>query len=266
MRMRTTSGERVTLQPARGRNHGRGAPWCELLSACLLAVGSLVMSAGGASAQMVFDGNLLYQNNGSGTLAGQGVGTAGAGAPACVGFTAGQLITTTYTHNQYADPLLPDAPYKANVVPNFQPAFASPAYSNAVTVPNDGFFQQTCYRGAIGGGGSDDWTKGWTYYDSTGAHRQDLHLAGMPDPRPTALYDNIKILKHQYWSPDSNYLVRGQLRVKSQASLNIAPGVVVLEEKATLGTIIVERGGKIFAIGNACEPIIITSSAPPTTS
>ena len=230
----------------------------------LIALGLVATTAGAASAQLVYDGNLFFNNNASGTLAGQFTGAAGAGAPACAGgTTAATLGTVTYTHNAYADPLLPDAPYKTNVVPSFQPIGGSPAYANSVTVPNDGFFTQTCYRGAIGPNPGDDWTQGWTYYDSTGAHRQDLHLAGMPNPRPLATYDNIKILGKAYWSPDSNYLVRGQLRIKSQASLTIAPGVVVFEEKATLGTLIAERGGQLYAVGNKCEPIIITSDQPP---
>jgi hypothetical protein len=224
----------------------------------------LALSAGAASAQMLFDGNLLFNNNASGTLAGQFTGTAGAGAPACAaGTTAATIGTVTYTHNSYADPLLPDAPYKPNVLPNFQPAFASPAFSSALRVPNDGFFEQTCYLGAIGASPGDDWTKGWTYWDSTGANRQDLHLATMPHPRPLAIYDNISIFKHQYFGPDSNYMVRGQLRVKSQGSLNVAPGVVIFEEFASLGTIIVERGGKLWAVGNACDPIIVTSDDAP---
>jgi len=233
-----------------------------------IALGLVAITAGGASAQMVFDGNILYLNNGTGTLPGQFVGTAGAGAPACAaGTTAATLGTITYTPNQYADPLLPDAPYKTNVVPNFQPALGSPAIGNALTVPNDGFFEQTCYAGAIGPNAGDDWTQGWTYFDSTGANRHDLHLAsnGDPNPRPLAIYDNIHLYSPQFWSPDSNYLIRGQLRIKSQSSLTIAPSVVVFEEFASLGTLVVERGGKLWAIGNKCEPIIITSDDTPGT-
>ncbi|HKA24971.1 MAG TPA: hypothetical protein VKF80_08330, partial [Candidatus Eisenbacteria bacterium] len=230
----------------------------------LLAAALLALCSSGASAQMVFDGNLLFSNNGSGTLAGQFVGASGVGAPSCgAGLTAAQLGTSVYTHNVYADPLLPDAPYKPNVTPNFQPAPASPAWGNAMTVPNDGFFEQACYQGAIGPNPGDDWTQGWTYYDSNGAGRTDLHLLGMPNPRPLAIYNNIGIYGHQFWSPDSNYLVKGQLRIKSQGSLSIPPGVVVFEEFATLGTIIVERGGQLYAIGTRCDPVIITSDDAP---
>ena len=230
-----------------------------LAAACLVA-----LMAGAAGAQMIFDGNVLYGNNASGTLSGQFIGTApGAGAGCPAGMNAGVLGSTTFTFNAYADPLLPNAPYQANVVPNFQPSAGSPAFNHAVAVPADGFFQQTCYAGAIGPKPDADWTQGWTYYDSTGANRQDLHLAGMPDPRPLAIYDNIKLYSSQTWTADSNYEVRGQLRVKSQATLTLPAGVVVFEDKATLGTIIVERGGKIVAVGTALAPIIVTSNQPP---
>ena len=234
----------------------------ELLRRGISALSLVALCATAASAQLLIDGNLLFNNNASGTLAGQFTGTTSTG-PLCTGLTPAQIGTVTYTHNSYADPLLPNAPYKPGVVPNFQPSMGSPAYTGALTLPADGFFEQTCYVGAMGPG--LDWTAGWTVWDSTGAGRQDLHLAGMPNPRPLAVYDNVSILRKQFFGPDSNYLVRGQLRIKDQASLTVAPGVVIFEEFATLGTIIVERGGQLWAVGNACEPIIITSDDAPGT-
>lgn len=236
------------------------------LSKGLLAAALLAFSAAGATAQIVIDGNLFFANNATGTLAGQLVGANGAGAPACGAagaLTTAILGTVTYPNNLYADPLLPTAPYADGVMPNFQPALGSPAFGSAVNVPADGFFRQVCWKGAIGPNPGDDWTAGWTYWDSSGVNRQDLHLAGMPDPRPLAIYHNINITGAQYFSPDSNYEVRGQLRVRNGGTLTIAPGVVVFEDVATLGTIVAERGGRIYAIGNACEPIVITSNAAP---
>jgi hypothetical protein len=209
---------------------------------------------------MLFDGNLVFNNNASGTLAGQFLGTAGAGAPGCAGLTAATLFGTTYPNNSYANPLLNGAIYPGN---NFQPNLGSPAYANAVELPNDGFFEDVCLQGAVGPDPDDRWWEGWTYFDSTGAGRQDLHLAGMPDPRPLAVYANVAIRGFQFWSADSNYLVRGQLRIKNGAVLTIAPGVVVFEENATLGTIITERGGRLYAVGSACDPIIVTSDVAP---
>ena len=94
----------------------------------LMAAGLLAVTAGGASAQMVWDGNIMWQNSLAGNaITNQFVGAAGAGAPACAaGTTALTLGTVTYTHNQLVDPLLANAPYKTNVVPDFQPGLGSP--------------------------------------------------------------------------------------------------------------------------------------------
>jgi len=253
----------------------------------LLGIAVLAMAAGFANAQMIFDGNVVWDNNlaGGNTLANQYVGAPAANADSnsCpLGYNAFQLATITFTHNNWADPLLPTAVYKANVVPNFQPLLGSPAYSLAMTVP-DPFFTQTCYAGAIGPDPADNWVKvstwgnnptpaqmavpnkGWVYYDSTGAHRHDLHLAsnGDPNPRPLAVYDHILLYSSQTWTADSNYLVRGFLRIKDQATLNIPAGTIVLEDQATLGTLVADRGGKIVAIGTEDNPIIITSADAP---
>jgi hypothetical protein len=236
------------------------------LQRAALALAFLAFAANHASAQLVFDGSILYQNSATPTVAGQFVGgpTGAAAIAACpVGYNAAALGTLSFTNNTYQDPLLPFAPYRANQVPVFQPQLGSPAYSFALTVPNDGFFQQTCYVGAIGPDPTDDWTKGWTYWDSTGASRQDLHLPGMPDPRPTVVHSNIIALTDQFWGADSNHLVRGQFRMQGGASLTIAAGTVIFEERATLGTIRIDRTCKIFALGKRDSVIIITSDDAP---
>jgi hypothetical protein len=257
----------------------------------LLGLGAGLLLAGllaaplPVSAQVIFDGNIVWNCNNSGTFAGQFVGAPSASpdSTACpAGYSAATVGTVLFTHNRYVDPQLPTAPYKTNVIPNWVPATGSPAFNGAVVVP-DPFFDQTCFVGAIGPNPGDDWTTvstwgnnpspadlavpnvGWAYYDTTGANRHDLHLAsnGDPDPRPIAVYDNIHLYNSQTWSPDSSYLVRGFLRVKDQATLHIPAGVVIFEDTATLGTLVSDRGGKIVAIGTQDNPIIITSSDPP---
>jgi hypothetical protein len=237
------------------------------LPRAVLALAVLMLGATHASAQLVVDGNIIFKNNASGTLAGQfnGAPSSPATIAACpVGYSAAVLGTVTFPHNLYADPLLPNAAYPTGS-PNFQPALGSPAYSQAVTLPNDGFFQQTCYMGAIGPDPADDWTKGWTYFDSTGATRQDLHLVGMPNPRPLAIHDNVIAHTDQFWGADSNHLVRGQFRCEGGANLTIAAGTVIFEERATLGTIRIDRDSKIFAVGKKDSVIIITVDDPPGT-
>src|SRR5262249_7006604 len=106
---------------------------------------------------------------------------------------------------------------------------------------------------------ADDWTLGWTYYDSTGASRTDINYG-----KPLAIYGTpnpINLTGHRFWSADSNYEVRGQLRIRPGASLTIEPGTVVFEDVNTLGTIVVQRHGAINAIGTKEKPIIITSNA-----
>jgi hypothetical protein len=124
-------------------NKGSGITWRAVLTAGLLA-----LTAGAASAQMTFDGNIMWDNNllGGNTLANQFVGAPSASPDSnnCpVGYNAFQLGTVTFTHNKWADPLLPTAVYAPNVVPSFQPSAGSPAYQLAMSVP-DPWFVQTC--------------------------------------------------------------------------------------------------------------------------
>jgi len=230
----------------------------------LLALGLMAAGASGASAQLLFDGNIYWEAHPSNTAASSFVGST-AIAECGGGLTTLQLITN-YGQNSLTNPLLTGGVYPNN---NFQPQAGSPAFTGlTVSVPDagkPGFLDQTCWTGAVGPNPSDRWFEGWTYFDSTGANRSDLHL-GAPyddDPRPIAVYDNVAVRGTMFWGCDSSYLVRGQLRIKNGASLHIAPGTVVFEESATLGTIIAERGGRLFAVGTSCDPIIITSDALP---
>lgn len=58
------------------------------------------------------------------------------------------------------------------------------------------------------------------------------------------------------------YILRGFVRVKSGATLTIPPGTIIFGDKATSGTLIVERGGKLIADGTASQPIVFTSAQP----
>lgn len=244
-------------------------PMLSMFRRTLLTLSCLVVAVGTASAQLVIDGNFLFNNGATGTLASQFTGAPTAASLtlcnttyAATSYSAAVLGTVTFTHNVYANPLLPNAAFPTTS-PNFQPLPGSPVFTQAMTVPNDGFFEQVCYAGAIGPDPAGDWTQGWTYYDSTGAGRQDLHLAGMPDPRPLAIHANIIASTDQFWGADSNHLVRGQFRMQGGANLTVAAGTVIFEERATLGTIRIDRGSKIFAVGTRDSVIIITTDDAP---
>ena len=63
--------------------------------------------------------------------------------------------------------------------------------------------------------------------------------------------------------PATNYYVlRGAVFVRSGSTLNIAAGTRVIGESGSVGTLIVERGGRLNAIGTADAPIVFTSDQP----
>jgi hypothetical protein len=62
------------------------------------------------------------------------------------------------------------------------------------------------------------------------------------------------------WSQD--VLLRGPVFVRAGATLTINAGVTVFGEKATLGTLIIDRGAKLNAIGTEEKPIVYTSDQP----
>lgn len=61
---------------------------------------------------------------------------------------------------------------------------------------------------------------------------------------------------------DKKYLIKGQTFVRVGKVLTIQPGTVIKGDKATKGTLIIDRGGKIEAVGTADEPIVMTSNLP----
>ena len=63
-------------------------------------------------------------------------------------------------------------------------------------------------------------------------------------------------------SAGTKYLLRGFVYVKAGATLTIEPGTVVMGEKSSKGTLIIERGGMIMAQGTASKPIVFTSAQP----
>jgi hypothetical protein len=69
-------------------------------------------------------------------------------------------------------------------------------------------------------------------------------------------------LNTQTLTKDKKYLIKGQVFVRSGKTLTIQPGTVIFGDKATKGTLIIDRGGKLMADGTAAEPIVFTSSLP----
>ena len=66
----------------------------------------------------------------------------------------------------------------------------------------------------------------------------------------------------QHWTCDKQYLLFGYVYVTNGATLTIDPGVIVKGDKNSKGSLIVERGAKLIAVGTASQPIVFTSNQP----
>lgn len=64
------------------------------------------------------------------------------------------------------------------------------------------------------------------------------------------------------WSNDKQYLLKGNIFVTNNAKLTIAPGTIILGDKVSKGSLVIERGSQLIAAGTASQPIVFTSSAP----
>ncbi len=73
---------------------------------------------------------------------------------------------------------------------------------------------------------------------------------------------NLTAGKSLTLSRDTVYILTGFYYVDSLATLNIQSGTVVMGDSVTQGTLIIRRGGKIYAEGTKTEPIVFTSSKP----
>jgi hypothetical protein len=61
------------------------------------------------------------------------------------------------------------------------------------------------------------------------------------------------------WTNANYYVLRGAVFVQDGAVLNIQPGTRVIGEAGSVGTLIVQRGGRLNAIGTREQPIVFTS-------
>jgi hypothetical protein len=68
---------------------------------------------------------------------------------------------------------------------------------------------------------------------------------------------------NETWTSANYYVLRGAVFVRSGSALNISAGTTVIGESGSVGTLIVERGGRLNAIGTAAAPIVFTSDQAP---
>ncbi|MDR1274758.1 MAG: hypothetical protein LBK12_09445 [Odoribacteraceae bacterium] len=75
--------------------------------------------------------------------------------------------------------------------------------------------------------------------------------------------ENFEIRENTTLAYPNTYNLRGFVYVPNGVTLTIEPGVIIKGEKATQGTLIIERGGKIIARGSKERPIVFTSAQAP---
>jgi uncharacterized protein YjbI with pentapeptide repeats len=64
------------------------------------------------------------------------------------------------------------------------------------------------------------------------------------------------------WYANARYFLSGFVYVKNNATLTIEPGTIIKGVSGSKGTLIIERGSKIMAMGTSTNPIIFTSDKP----
>lgn len=66
-------------------------------------------------------------------------------------------------------------------------------------------------------------------------------------------------LSTQTLDASKKYLLKGYVFVRSGQVLNIPAGTIIFGDKATKGTLVIDKGGRIEAIGTVDKPIVFTS-------
>jgi hypothetical protein len=64
------------------------------------------------------------------------------------------------------------------------------------------------------------------------------------------------------WTEDKVYRLNGFVRVMDGGRLNIEAGTIIIGDRESKGTLIVQMGGKIYAEGTSDNPIVMTSERP----
>jgi hypothetical protein len=71
------------------------------------------------------------------------------------------------------------------------------------------------------------------------------------------------IVGNRTLSADTVYLIKGFVYIVNGSTLTIPAGTILRGDKASKGTIIAERGGKLYANGTKASPVIFTSNVDP---
>jgi hypothetical protein len=92
---------------------------------------------------------------------------------------------------------------------------------------------------------------------STSAHlAPPVNVPGIDKP---VVVVTGEVTGSETWVNTNYYVLRGAVFVRNAATLNIQAGTRIIGESGSVGTLIVERGGRLMAIGTPDQPIVFTS-------
>ncbi len=111
----------------------------------------------------------------------------------------------------------------------------------------DPFFEPVTFVGAFG---PVDWTAGWSNFNP----QNTVY------PVTNVTINAGDITTNTTWTSNNVYKLNGFVYVKSGATLTIQAGTIIRGDKNNKGALIIERGGKINAVGTATNPIVFTSN------
>jgi hypothetical protein len=95
---------------------------------------------------------------------------------------------------------------------------------------------------------------------STSAHlAPPVNVPGIDKP---VVVVTGEVTGSETWLNANYYVLRGAVFVRNAATLNIQAGTRIIGESGSVGTLIVERGGRLMAIGTPDQPIVFTSDQP----
>jgi len=204
---------------------------------------------------IVVDGNLFFNNDG-------GNFNVASGGALCPGgtYTTTQLATVKFKNVIGVDPKINPQVFTLGN-PRWNPLDGSPVLAgNGADVLNaaslDPYFVNVPYLGAVpytGGIDANDWTTGWTYYNTQGGlGRADI------DTTKTAVVLTTAITADTTWHNNTNIVLQGRIQVNPPHVLTIEPGTVVMA--TGVGSyLVIPRGSQIQAVGTRNAPIIFTS-------
>ena len=81
-----------------------------------------------------------------------------------------------------------------------------------------------------------------------------------PPPAGSTVVELSGNLETQTLLESKKYLIKGQVFVRDGKTLTIQPGTIIMGDKSTKGTLIIDRGAKIIANGTVSKPIVFTSA------